>query len=287
MSGSISPWAMVASAGSNLVGSLISNGINNHWAEKNYKFQKEQFEYQKYLNNNQTQIQSADAQKAGINPLAMNGGSLSSGNYSNVSSSAENPLAGVSDVISAFANMKNQREMNDKNNETNSENVQKQLDSQYKIEREKIAQQNYEFQMDYILKSSNLSLAQREQMRKEAWDNYIKERDAANLNEQKYEFDVSNERLVHELEQKMKSFKVNQISSAFDTWRKMQLKNGNDVKTSGSDIVGIYNILKDGISTIRDVIDNNTWNKDQKAFWAWFNENYDLDGSYKSEYSRK
>lgn len=56
--------------------------------QENFKRQDELFEYQKYLNNNATQIQAADAQKAGINPLAMTGGNLSSGSYSNVNSGA-------------------------------------------------------------------------------------------------------------------------------------------------------------------------------------------------------
>lgn len=279
--------APIVSAGTSLIGSLVQTKHNDHWNQKNLDFQKDQFQYQQYLNNNQTQIQAADAQKAGINPLAMNGGSLTAGNYSNQSSPMDNPLSGVSSAILDYMNMRNQKQMNEATNEANSANVQKELDTQYKIESEKLAQQNYQFEMDYILKNRGMTVEEREQARKEAYDRYLASRDSARLDEDKYEFDVTNERLVHELNKKMKSFKANQIESAFNVWRSMQMKSGNSVNTTGSEIVGLYNVLKDGFSTLRDVIDNNTWNKDQKAFWIWFNDHYDFDGEYHSEYSRK
>lgn len=64
------------------LGSLFSSASATH---KNISMQEQQLNYQKYLNNNQIKIQAADAQSAGINPLAMNSSSLSSGSYSNVS----------------------------------------------------------------------------------------------------------------------------------------------------------------------------------------------------------
>lgn len=48
---------------------------------KNEAFAREQFEYQKYLNKNQISIQASDASRAGINPIAMHSGSLSSGSF--------------------------------------------------------------------------------------------------------------------------------------------------------------------------------------------------------------
>lgn len=48
---------------------------------KNEAFAREQFEYQKRLNHNQISIQAADAARAGINPIAMHSGSLSSGSF--------------------------------------------------------------------------------------------------------------------------------------------------------------------------------------------------------------
>ncbi len=49
--------------------------------KKNEAFAREQFEYQKYLNHNQLSIQASDASRAGINPIAMHSGSLSSGSF--------------------------------------------------------------------------------------------------------------------------------------------------------------------------------------------------------------
>lgn len=48
---------------------------------KNEAFAREQFEYQKYLNHNQISIQASDASRAGINPIAMHSGTLSSGSF--------------------------------------------------------------------------------------------------------------------------------------------------------------------------------------------------------------
>lgn len=99
-----------------------TNEANAKINQTNLDFQKEQFQYQKYLNNNQIQIQSADAQKAGINPLAMNGGSLSAGNYSNASIPMQNgasEFAGLANLVAQFAGMKNQKAMNKATNESN------------------------------------------------------------------------------------------------------------------------------------------------------------------------
>lgn len=106
------------------IGSIISRERTNKSNEKinkrNLDFSREQFQYQKYLNNNQFQIQSADAQKAGINPLAMTAGSLSGGSYSNSSNPMESVYNGeLGSLIAQFANMKNQKDMNQETNDTN------------------------------------------------------------------------------------------------------------------------------------------------------------------------
>lgn len=106
------------------IGSIISrertNKSNEKINNKNLDFSREQFQYQKYLNNNQFQIQSADAQKAGINPLAMTAGSLSGGSYSNASHPMESVYNGeLGSLITQLANIANQKDMNDKTNETN------------------------------------------------------------------------------------------------------------------------------------------------------------------------
>ena len=121
-----SPVLSTALALGNTVGSIWSqeraNKMNKDINEKNLDFAREQFQYQKYLNNNQFQIQSADAQKAGINPLAMTSGSLNGGSYSNSS----NPMESVYNVqlgslVAEFANIANQKQMNKESNDTSKE----------------------------------------------------------------------------------------------------------------------------------------------------------------------
>ncbi len=107
----------------NTVGSVISNKMTNdanaEINEKNLQFQREQFQYQKYLNNNQTQIQAADAQKAGINPLAMSGGSLSGGSYSNSSNPMQSLFeGGLGSLYTELAKIKNQKSISDDRNDT-------------------------------------------------------------------------------------------------------------------------------------------------------------------------
>lgn len=65
---------------------------------QNLAFQREQFEYQKYLNENQFQMMSQDAAKAGINPLAMSGGNVSSSSFSGSSVQANQTPINVGDI---------------------------------------------------------------------------------------------------------------------------------------------------------------------------------------------
>lgn len=118
------PFLATLASSADVIGSIWSkertNKMNKEINEKNLDFAKEQFQYQKYLNNNQFQIQSADAQKAGINPLAMTAGSLNGGSYSNSSNPMESVYnGGLGSLIAEFANIANQKEMNSKTNETN------------------------------------------------------------------------------------------------------------------------------------------------------------------------
>lgn len=111
--------SMLSSLG-NYFATKETNKANAKMNDKNLDFQREQFNYQKYLNNNQFQIQSADAQKSGINPLAMTVGSLNGGSYSNASHPMETPQLGdLSNVVSRFLEMQTQKEISDKANETN------------------------------------------------------------------------------------------------------------------------------------------------------------------------
>lgn len=119
---SFNPFSAILDIG-NTVGSIISqdmtNKANSKINEKNLDFQREQFNYQKYLNNNQIQIQAADAQKAGINPLAMSGGSLSSGSYSNSSNPMQSVFnGGLGSLYTELAKIKNQKSISDDRNDT-------------------------------------------------------------------------------------------------------------------------------------------------------------------------
>lgn len=79
-----------------------SNSDNRKQSEKlnaqNLAFQREQFEYQKYLNENQFQLMSRDAAKAGINPLAMTGGNVSSSSFSGSSAQGQQTPINVGDL---------------------------------------------------------------------------------------------------------------------------------------------------------------------------------------------
>lgn len=62
----LSAFATVANLGTNIAGTVIAakgqKAVNEQTKldnERNYQFQQDQFQYQKYLNNNQIQIQAA------------------------------------------------------------------------------------------------------------------------------------------------------------------------------------------------------------------------------------
>lgn len=117
------PVLSTALALGSTVGSIWSqeraNKMNKYINEQNLDFAREQFQYQKYLNNNQFQIQSADAQKAGINPLAMSAGSLHGGSYSNSSNPMESVYNGqLGPLMAQFASIANQKQISDDKNKT-------------------------------------------------------------------------------------------------------------------------------------------------------------------------
>lgn len=118
-----SPFLSTAVALGDTIGSIWSqertNKLNKDINKQNLDFAREQFQYQKYLNNNQFQIQSADAQKAGINPLAMTAGSLNGGSYSNSSNPMESVYNGqLGSLIAQFASLANQKQISDDRNKT-------------------------------------------------------------------------------------------------------------------------------------------------------------------------
>lgn len=88
---------------------------------KNEAFAREQFDYQKYLNQNQISIQAADAARAGINPIALHSGSLSSGSFNlnqqtpDYSVGAKTSFAGsiIGSLINAITSSHNNKTTND------------------------------------------------------------------------------------------------------------------------------------------------------------------------------
>lgn len=112
----------VLGAGASLLSSWLSSSTSESLNSKNLKFQREQFDYMKYLNNNQFQIMSSDAQKAGINPLAMTGGNLQSSSFSGSSVQSDySSIGNISNVVTSLINSKTQTEIANANNKTQTE----------------------------------------------------------------------------------------------------------------------------------------------------------------------
>lgn len=117
-------------------GSWLTGKKSNEAAEKlnkeNLAFQKQQFAYQQYLNKNQFQMMSSDAQKAGINPIAMSGGNVQSSSFSG--SSAEPDYSGYasslgqvgSSIVNSSANLYAQRKQIEADNLLQSKSIQSQ-----------------------------------------------------------------------------------------------------------------------------------------------------------------
>lgn len=120
------------------VGGARTNQLNREFAREQFEYQKgvdarnfanqdRQFNEQSYLNRNGIQIQAADAQKAGINPLAMSSGTLSTASASNVSSSTVNgsqPSVDSTGALMSLINIASQKSMNNATNETSEKNTE-------------------------------------------------------------------------------------------------------------------------------------------------------------------
>ena len=141
----------IAAFGSWLTGKKSADSAEKLNAE-NLAFQKQQAEYQKFLNSNQFQIMSSDARKAGINPIAMTGGNVQSSSFSG--SSAEPDYSGYasslgqigSSIINNSANLYSQHKQiqADKDMQNQSISSQEAMHSDSIRSEEKIAQDNNE-----------------------------------------------------------------------------------------------------------------------------------------------
>lgn len=131
--------ALISGAATALNGGLsyLNNLYNRDLNEKNLDFAREQFEYQKHLNQNQYQIAAADMEKAGINPaMAAGGVNLSSGSYSSGTSNTVAPQIDISPLISlAQTKMTNetQKQVADTQAESNQKVAETQAESNQKI----------------------------------------------------------------------------------------------------------------------------------------------------------
>lgn len=238
-----------------LIGNIVQMGINEHWNRKNYNFQREQFNYQKYLNNNQIQIQSADARKAGINPLAMTGGNLTAGNYTNSFSPSGNPVEGMSGILSGLARIIADKDMNDNNNETSRSNNKDSNDTEKEIAdsnnktQKKIAEINAKSQEKQAL----LKIMSEEKMHSDT------------LAENQYQFDVNNERYVRQLETESRETAVTNLQKAYETWFEMVYHQKISSGESGDVASRLYSDIKK--------MGENAWKfltGDTKKFYDWY-----------------
>lgn len=121
---------------------------------KNEAFAREQFEYQKYLNKNQISIQAADASRAGINPIALHSGSLSSGSFNlnqqtpDYSVGARTSLAGtligsLAQVIATRMSNKTSSSNTESNNKTAKDIANMNNSSAEKINQDKLKTEEY------------------------------------------------------------------------------------------------------------------------------------------------
>lgn len=119
---SLGPIGNVAEGVFNIFSNKKNNETQKDIANQNIAQQNKVLSYNQELNKNQIQWQAADAQKAGINPLAMQGGSMQGGSYSNVSANTQPAqLSGIGDALQNLSQMYNQKKIADNTNETSKE----------------------------------------------------------------------------------------------------------------------------------------------------------------------
>ena len=228
--------ATLIGAGIAGLASLVSTFANSHSTDasnkSNLKFSKEQFEYQKYLNNNQYQIQASDAQKAGINPIALQGGSLSSGSFSAGQQSTDySGIASAGGQIgSAIINSSVQKSISSKNNDTSVEIAKMQTSSQEQMQKEKL-------ESEERIENSRIQAQKELQEQKLLADESTFSRDLEfRVNQWKEE----NKRASDELKQKLSSMRVENYSNAYDLYERIFYR-----KEKGSGIASdVVNALK-------------------------------------------
>lgn len=159
---------------------------------KNEAFAREQFEYQKYLNRNQISIQASDASRAGINPIAMHSGSLSSGSFNlnqqtpDYSIGAKSSLAGtligsLAQVIATKMTNKTSFSNTESNNETAKDIADKNNASAERINKERLKTEEYIASLQHDDNVSNRVIQRELNQLKEKEINNIKDIQDANF----------------------------------------------------------------------------------------------------------
>lgn len=139
---------MLGALGSSIIGAISNKRNTQRTNETNLQIAREanaqnqanwqaEFDYQKYLNENQHQIESQDLKKAGINPIVGAGGALSSfGGNTNTATAATMQATDYSSIFSSIANaflqnkaLATQEKIAEKNNETQKEVAKTQADA--------------------------------------------------------------------------------------------------------------------------------------------------------------
>lgn len=205
-----------ASVLSGLASQIYSAYSQNKANKANLEFSKEQFEYQKYLNNNQYQLQASDAQKAGINPIAMQGGSLSSGSFSAGQQSVDtSALSGVSsslgNIASTILSNKNARQISDDSNNTSLSIARLQTQSQEE-------QNKLKLETEERIERARLEAQKELQQQKILSDEGISSRELSAKVEQ---WKIENSYKARELSKRLESFDIENYSASWDLYQRI------------------------------------------------------------------
>lgn len=252
----------VIGAGAGLIGSWLQDKFTSDANDKNLKFAKEQFEYQKYLNNNQFKIMSSDAQQAGINPIAMTGGNVNSTQMSagQTATDISPAISGIANIGSTIMNNNTQRAINAENNKTAVDVANINAESNQKIEQ--IRQQNENKRQNVQIKAQEIIEARRAKIQEET--NRINEIDIKNQDsarralqqlketESILEFELKqkenarqNEKLQNEKKELELAIKQQKWSHAMDIWRSIRETIKDVGVAAGAVLHGVGSISSD------------------------------------------
>lgn len=286
--------SLAGSAGS-LVGSFLNYNLGRRQLSyqksidtQNFENQEREFQYQKYLNNNQIQIQSADAQKAGINPMAMNSTSLSSANYSNVNSGAQAPQIDLGSLLQAGIAIDENKKARDIS--------ESQLSSQEAMQAKQIASNEYIAKLNAdnqrriaMMNNSQSGINAQTSASASMYGankNFegVRESNRTNkeiamdkLNETAYEYDKNYEMARQKFINQSKQDSLAQVKSAYEHW--YLLRYHKSPSGSGGTISNIMDLLDTAVLRGYDTYDNFIKNfnpkhsTEEEKFLYWYIKN--------------